>query len=102
MPRNGLDPFVFASKGDHRMRILAFVIASFAMLSFAVHGQEKPAKQDYKDFSKLVHSMVVKELPKEVEDTSGWGGTIPYEPNLRLQRLRTVFKVGDKLEFPHG
>jgi hypothetical protein len=99
------------------MRFTAALIAGFIALPFSVSAQdkaaqdkpaqekpapEKPAKQDYKDFSRLVHSIVVKELPKEIEDTSGWGGTIPYEPNLPLPRLRRVVKVGDKLEMPHG
>src|SRR4029077_10651997 len=91
-----------ASKGDRPMRSTAVLIAIFAMLPLCVSAQDKPAKQEYKQFSRLVHSMVVKELPKEVEDASGWGGTIPYEPGLPLPRLRKYVKVGDKLEMPHG
>ena len=49
-----------------------------------------------------MHTIVVKQLPKEFEDKSGWGGTIPAEPNLRLANLRTFIKVDDKLMMPHG
>ncbi len=83
------------------MRNLVAFIAFAVLAPLNLNAQEKPAKNDYKEFSRLLHSMAVKEL-KEIEDASGWGGTIPYEPNLPLPKLRRVIKVGDKLEMPHG
>lgn len=73
-------------------------------------GQEdgenpKPAvapKGDYSHFSKLVQKMVAPHVPKYYEDLSGWGGSIPVPPDLKLPRLRTFIKVGDHIEVPHG
>jgi len=84
------------------MRAVFGIIPLFAILPLSVPAGEKQPKQEYKEFSRLIHSIVVKELPKEVEDASGWGGTIPAEFNLPLPRLRRYVKVGDKLEMPHG
>lgn len=60
-------------------------------------------KQQFADLSRLIQTMVAKEIPKEYEDQSGWGQTIPIPEKLRLPGLqRTLIKVGDKLEMPHG
>ncbi len=83
------------------MRSMIGLIGIFVVLPVSV-AQEKQEKQDYKEFSRLVHAIVVKQIPKEFEDTSGWGGTIPVEANLPLPKLRKYVKVGDKLELPHG
>ena len=85
------------------MRRAGIVIGILALpLSLLAQEKQQP-NQDYAAFSKMVHSMVVKRLPKEgFEDTSGWGLTIPYEPNLPLPTLRTVVKVGDQVMLPHG
>jgi len=84
------------------MRAVFGLFALFCIVPRAVGGGEKPAVKEYKEFSRLVHSIVVKRLPKEIEDTSGWGATIPAEFNLPLPRLRRYVKVGEKLEMPHG
>src|SRR5262245_21212858 len=85
------------------MRLLSGFIGFLILLPIGLYAQEKQQpKGEYKEFSRLVHSMVVKQIPKEFEDTSGWGGTIPIEPNLPLPRLRRYVKVGDKMEMPHG
>ena len=83
------------------MRRAGILIAILA-LPLGVPAQEKKPADDYAAFSKMVHSMAVKQLPKEFVDESGWNQTIPYEANLRLPKLRTVLKVGDKLALPHG
>jgi len=44
----------------------------------------------------------VKQLPKDFEDASGWGQTIPVTEKLPFPGLRKFIKVGDKLEVPHG
>jgi hypothetical protein len=84
------------------MRIAAS-LASLTIFALAISAQppERP-KNEYAQFSKLIHKTVVKQLPKEFEDTSGWGQRIEIPPNLRLMNLRTLVKVGDKLEAPHG
>ena len=49
-----------------------------------------------------VHRVVVERLPRKFEDLSEWGATIPAPP-VRFPRLkRTVVKVGDRYEVPHG
>lgn len=60
------------------------------------------AKADYSHFSKLMQKMVAPHVPKFYEDLSGWGGSIPVPPDLKLPRLRTYIKVGDRVEVPHG
>lgn len=64
---------------------------------------KKAEKADYREFSKLVHSIIVKQAPRTFEDSSGWGGTIPVPPNLLLPGVRRTFvKVGKRYEMPHG
>jgi hypothetical protein len=42
---------------------------------------------------------VVAKMPREYEDLSGWGRTMPLPQNLRLPRLkRTLVRVGDHFE----
>lgn len=57
---------------------------------------------DFTELSKLIHKIVIKDLPKEFTDTSDWGRTVPIPPKLRLPNLRTKVKVGDNEELPHG
>jgi hypothetical protein len=83
------------------MRAVPAIITLLAV-SIAITAGEPTPKSEYKEFSRLVHAFITKQIPKEVEDASGWGGTIPAEPNLPLPRLRQYIKVGDKLEMPHG
>src|SRR5438067_7323828 len=81
----------------------AFLIVILVFVPSALSAGEKtPTKIDYAEFSKLVHHIVVKSLPKQFADTSGWGQTIPIPPKLSLPNLRKYVKVGDKLELPHG
>jgi hypothetical protein len=78
------------------------VIGILAILPVALSAQEPETKQDFQAFSRLIHKTVVRELPKEFKDESGWGQTIPVPPKLPLPGLRTYVKVGDKIEVPHG
>ena len=78
------------------------LLAVVAFVPFTAMGQDKRPKSEYAEFSKLVHSVVVKQLPKEFEDASGWGGRTEIPDDLPLMGLRKVVKVGDKLEAPHG
>ncbi len=80
----------------------ASILIGILVFPLSLPAQEKQPDQEYAAFSKMLHSMAVKQLPKEFEDASAWNQTIPAEPNLRLQKLRTFIKVGDKQEMPHG
>lgn len=75
-------------------------------LSLLVATADEPVKDvkpdQYAEFSKLIHQMAVKQMPKVYEDDSGWGRTIPLTEPLRLPGLRTYIKKGDKVELPHG
>jgi hypothetical protein len=62
---------------------------------------DEPAP-DYTEFSRLIHQVVVKQVPREHEEKFNWGHTIPVPEKLRLPRLRTFLKVGDHVELPHG
>jgi hypothetical protein len=61
------------------------------------------AKKDYADFSRLIHKMVVKELPKEFEDKTGWGQMVPLTEKLLFPKLpRARVRIGDKEGYPDG
>jgi hypothetical protein len=87
---------------------LALSLTGFA-LAFVIHSagadDAKPAdpQRDYADFSRLIHKIVVKELPKEFEDKSGWGQMVPLTERLRFPNLpRTRVRIGDKEGYPDG
>lgn len=79
---------------------LGLFLCSGVLLAQDLEG-ELP-KSAYADFSKLLHKMVVPQVPRFFEDSSGWGGSIPVPPDLRFPKLRTYIKVGDRIEVPHG
>ncbi len=87
-----------------RTRFLGALGFVFLALSAGHADDPSPeAKRDYADFSKMIHKMVVKDLPKEFEDKSGWGQTVPLTEKLLFPRLpRVKFRVGDKEGFPDG
>src|SRR4051794_38677569 len=61
---------------------------------------EMPAQAD---LAERIHKSVTAKMPREYEDHSGWGRTIPLPPTLRFPRLRRTFvKVGDHYELPDG
>src|SRR5262249_27440526 len=69
----------------------------------AGNGNVADAKRDYADFSRLIHKMVVKELPKEFEDKIGWGQMVPLTEKLRFPNLpRARVRIGDKEGYPNG
>src|ERR1700730_13227743 len=87
------------------MRSAAILTLTLALLSSTAGADDpKPNPQkDYADFSKLIHRMVVKELPKEFEDRSGWGQMVPLSEKLRFPNLpRTRVRIGDKEGYPNG
>jgi hypothetical protein len=80
----------------------AFFIALALLTGPRAFAQDGPSKADYTEFSRLIQKIVVKQLPKEFEDHSSWGRTIPIPAKLLLPNLRTYVKVGDAYELPHG
>ncbi len=87
-----------------RIRILATSIIVFMALAVVHADDPSPeAKRDYTEFSKMIQKMVIKDLPKEIEDKSGWGQTVPLTERLLFPRLpRVKVRVGDKEGFPDG
>jgi hypothetical protein len=82
---------------------LAAVAVGLVLVSAAARAEDKPAdKPDHAELARLIHAAVVPHIPKEFEESSGWGKTVPDPGNLRLTRLRTRIRVGDKEELPHG
>lgn len=65
-------------------------------------GQPTEKKADYTEFSRLIHKIAAAQIPRYVEDNSGWGQTVPLPPDVRLPRLRTLVKVGNRTEVPDG
>lgn len=76
-------------------------IISIIPLSLAAQTPAQP-KEEYAAFSKIIHRVVVKQLPKEFADNTGWGQMMEVPANLPLAGLRKLVKVGDHLEAPHG
>jgi hypothetical protein len=84
----------------------ALLLTSLGLFVFPAGADDAkgPSPQrDYADFSRLIHKMVVKELPKEFEDRSGWGQIVPLTEKVRFPRLpRTRVQIGDKEGYPDG
>jgi hypothetical protein len=83
------------------MRIVFSLSALMLVLPvIPLRSEEKP---EYAEVSRLIQSLVTSQAPRQYEDTSGWGMTIPFPVELRRPGLRrTVVKVGDRMELPHG
>ena len=66
-------------------------------------AKPQAATRDYADFSRLIHKMVVRQLPKEFEDHSAWGQIVPLTEPVRFPNLpRTRVRVGNKEGYPNG
>jgi hypothetical protein len=65
----------------------------------AVVPEDRP---DFSALSRLIQQSVIAHLPREYEDRSQWGMTVPVDPLLRSQERRTRVRVGDHDEWPHG
>jgi hypothetical protein len=84
---------------------LLFPLMSLADEPVKKNAEEPAPKKakDYTEFTKLVHSVIVKQTPKEFEHKDGWGAVIPLpEQRLPLPNLRTYLKDGDRVVLPHG
>jgi hypothetical protein len=87
--------------GGDAMRSLP-VLAIFTLLPLAGAAGETQPKQDFVEFSRLLHAIAVKQLPKQFEDDSGWGQRTEVPADIKYAALRKIVKVGDHLEAPHG
>ena len=80
------------------MRYLVLALAAGSLLA-----PDSPAAEPAQaGLATYIHRAVTEKLPRKFEDLSEWGATIPAPP-VRFPRLkRTVVKVGDRYEVPHG
>src|SRR5579864_1855482 len=90
-----------------RFRILlaaAVLAVPFAALADdKVPAKDAPAKDEYAELSKLIHKMVLKQVPRQHEEKFDWGTSIPVPPKLILRGApRTFVKVGDTKQLAHG
>jgi hypothetical protein len=86
-------------------RLLAGLVALLGLAPLLTGADEKapPAKADYSELSKKIQQAVIPQIPKQTEDTSEWGKTIPVHNDLRAPKLkRVIVKKDGKDEFPHG
>ena len=78
------------------------LVGAWVVLGMAA-GQSRADESANADLARRIHEGVLKKVPGEYEDRSEWGKTIPPPPAVRFPRLRrTLVKVGDRYEFPHG
>jgi hypothetical protein len=84
------------------MRRTALLIGVLTLIPLSLSAGEPQSKQDYAEFSRLLHTVVVSQLPKQFEDNSGWDQLIPAPQKLPLPQLRKYVKVGEKMFVPHG
>jgi hypothetical protein len=81
-----------------RCHLLAISL-SLLSLAPAAAAEEKPARAD---LARTIKDVLTAKVPRQFEDLSEWGKTVPISP-VRIPRLRrTVVKVGDHDEWPHG
>lgn len=82
------------------MRTWTLTLGMILLAAPAARAEDKP---EYTDLARLIHSTLVPQVPRQYEDRTDWGKTIPLQANLRLPRVRrTIIQVGDRMETPHG
>jgi hypothetical protein len=85
------------------MRNAIIFIAVALGLPLALPAGDPPVKDEFSELSKLLHKMVVKQVPREHEEKIDWGTSIPVPDKLFAPGLkRTYVKVGDRQELAHG
>jgi len=82
-----------------RFAALPVLAAVLAALGGNARAADKEAEEQ---FARLIHDAVVAKMPKQYEDQSGWGKTVPIMDGVKLANLRTKVKVGDHEEWPDG
>src|SRR6267143_2151834 len=90
-------------KNIARMIAVCGILTTIAVAGAAQEPAKNDTKPDYTELSRLIQRIVVGQIPKVIEDNSGWSGSVPVPANLKLPRLkRELIKVGDRWELPHG
>jgi hypothetical protein len=60
-------------------------------------------KDEFADLSRMLHKMLVKQAPREIEHKIDWGKSVPFPEKLKLPNLpRTTVKVGERTELAQG
>jgi hypothetical protein len=60
-------------------------------------------RDEFADLSRMLHKMVVKQAPREVEHKIDWGKSVPFPEKLKLPNVpRTTVKVGERMELAQG
>ncbi len=66
----------------------------------ALRAEDKPL---HADLARLIHDMIVPQVPRNYEDSSEWGKMIPLPADLRLPRARrTIVMVDGRPHVPQG
>jgi len=85
------------------MRSITYLAATITGLGFLSSAAAADDKPDYSALAAQIKKAVLARMPKEYEDLSEWGQTIPLPTDVRFPRLRrAVIKKGDRYEVPHG
>src|SRR5439155_2362299 len=80
--------------------MFARTLLSLLMTAPLARAEDKSPNDN---LARTIHSLIVPQIPKQHEDRSAWGQTIPIPPDLRRPGLRrTMIKVGDRMELPQG
>lgn len=82
----------------------SLVLLALVTCSVLAHSPACPAAESARDdLAAHIGRLVAENMPRKYEDLSEWGATIPAPAVVRFPRLkRTVVKVGDHYEVPHG
>jgi hypothetical protein len=81
----------------------AVAVGLIALVAAAPDDNGKTAKKpDYAEMSKMIQKLAADKMPRMIEDTSGWGQTVPIPEKLRAPGLRKTVRVGNRMELPHG
>jgi hypothetical protein len=83
-------------------QLMLCAVAFWAALAVADEPTLTAKQANYNEFARLIHKVVVSQVPKVYEGKNGWGQTIPIPEGMRLGRLRKLVQVGDHQELPHG
>jgi hypothetical protein len=87
--------------------MIVFAMTAFG-LAITSRAQEplpppKEQKAEFAELSRMIHKMIVKEVPREHEEKIDWHKSTPIPPKLLFPNLpRTFVVVGDKKELAHG
>ena len=85
------------------MRSMSYFAATVAGLGFLSSAAAADGKPDYTAIAAQIKKAILARMPREFEDLSEWGRTIPLPTQVRFPRLRRVIvRKGDRLEVPDG